>query len=165
MQHYSKTFANRPLGIHGKELPKFYENFKEYWKKDSNSYRNSSNRKPGVKIDSEKGSESERSEEFFSKTTRENKFKIVKKPTEIDILDCYPTKEHFRDSRWTNYHYKFLQKSMFEVEKVVTKSTTPDVSSNQKASKAPKVLMIHRMIKRGGNSPGKDPLISTGFSK
>lgn len=32
LEHYSKTFGNIAIGVHGKELPKFSENDKEWWR-------------------------------------------------------------------------------------------------------------------------------------
>lgn len=34
LEHNMKTFANRSLGIHGNELPKFRINQRAYWRKD-----------------------------------------------------------------------------------------------------------------------------------
>jgi hypothetical protein len=154
MQHFSKTFGNRPLGVHGQELPKFAENCQEYWKNKETKRSDSSKKLIVVKTEEKNG----------LKSDRPRKVEIIKKPTEIEVSENLPSKEHNRDSRWSNYHSKFYQKTGFDCEKVITKSATPDVNSQKKTSKPPKLLMVHRMMKRGGFSPGKDQLISTGFT-
>lgn len=32
LEHYSKYFGNVTIGVHGRELPKFYNEEKHYWK-------------------------------------------------------------------------------------------------------------------------------------
>lgn len=156
MQHFSNTFGNRPLGVHGKELPKYSENLQEYLNQSKLASSQSSEKKLTI-INPAKSSATPR----ISKNQKEE---IVKKPTEIDLTDINPQKEFCRNSRWTNYHYKFLQKSSIELEKKVTKSITPDIRNKVKTFKMPKSLIAQRMLLKGTFSPGKSQLQSSGFT-
>lgn len=156
MQHFSKTFGNRPLGVHGKELPKFSENLQEYLNHSKLASSQSSEKKLTI-INPPKLSET-------SRIPKNKKDEIVKKPTEIDLTDISPQKEFCRNSKWTSYHYKFLQKSSFELEKKVTKSATPDICNKVKTFKMPKSLIAQRMLLKGTFSPGKSHLQSSGFT-
>lgn len=156
MQHFSKTFGNRPIGVHGKELPKFADNLQEYLSLSKVASSHSSEKKLEI-INSAKTPEPLR-------PSKEKQQEIVKKPTEIELLENHSLKEYCRNSRWTTYHYKFLQKSAFDCEKPTTKSITPDVNSKVKAFKMPKSLITQRMLKKGTFSPGKLQLQSSGFT-
>ena len=144
------------MGVHGKELPKFADNLQGYLSLSKVDSSQSSEKKLVI-INSGRNPEPLR-------LNRDKQQEIVKKPTEIEPLESHPQKEYCRNSRWTNYHYKFLQKSAFDSEKPATYSITPDVHSKVKVSKMPKSLIAQRMLKKGTFSPGKSQLQSSGFT-
>ena len=164
MQHFSDTFGKRPMGLHGVELPKFNDNLKEYWNYNPGLKSSYSSAKKLTILNQDKSSEEQYS-------NRDKKIKIQRKnenyhkPNEVEPGDANVEKAFCRNNRWTNYHYKFLQKEAIEeVEKIVVKSSTPEDFSKSKVIKTPRSLIIQRMQKKGSFSPGKDQFRSTGFT-
>jgi hypothetical protein len=165
MQHFSETYGKRPIGVHGTELPKFSENLKEYWKQPTPSSTKNSFKKltiisHGDASEANIGGSSERRVSGWKKEKEEEYLK----PTQITHAEVVANKEFNRNSRWTNYHYVFMQKSGNEVEKSMAKSTTPDVKKGSKMSSTPKSLIVDRMLRRGNYSPAKEIFRSTGFA-
>ena len=162
--HFSDTFSNRPTGVHGKELPKFSENLKEYWQ-PKNCPSSQSSSKKIFKNPLEKNIFHESEFENSDRKSGINKAyqEIVLKPNQIEQIPGSPSKEYMKNSRWTNYHYNFIQKTMNEAVKE-SKSFTPDIKTKTKPVKSPKSLIIQRMLKKGNFSPVKDKFRSTGFA-
>lgn len=164
MQHFSDTFGKRPSGLHGVELPKFYENLKEYWNYNSGLKSSYSSVKKLTILNQEKNS-GEQYSHRNKKITIQKKHENFNKPNEIEPGEVNAEKAYCRNNRWTNYHYKFLQKETIEeVEKTVNKSLTPENVGKSKVMKTPRSLIAQRMQKKGSFSPGKDQFRSTGFT-
>lgn len=174
MQHFSEKYGNRPTGVHGKELPKFAENLREYWKVKTPSETSRDSRKKLFLIRKpEEVDAFDLSESFKSECKNHTRKRIAPlkmcndttmKPNQIEPGEIDLNKKFMKNSRWTGYHYVFLQKGQGDFEKNISKSITPDVSKTAKEIKTPKSLIVQRMMKKGGFSPGKDQLRSTGFS-
>ena len=184
MKHFSETYANRPLGVHGIELPRFSDNMKEYWKAGTPSKSNQQSLKKLVIVNARKNNEINTSVEW-DKSRTENltefsrafgkppqKIKslsgesdITPKPTQTEHSETSPNKDHMRNSRWTDYHYNFIQKNGVNlVEKSVSKSVAQELKQKAKEVKTPKALIALRMANRGNYSPLKDQFRSTGFT-
>ena len=160
MQHFLKTYSKRPAGLHGAELPKFSENLKEYWKGDKMLSAQSSSNKLTIVKKEDTGSQDKNNQKTYKIKKPEN----FEKPNEVEFIDSLPSKDFYRNSRWTGYHYNFIKKPNETGERRVTKSTTPEMQSKHRNAKTPKSLISDRMGKKGSNSPSKSLFRSTGFN-
>lgn len=167
MKHFSDTYANRPIGVHGIDLPRFSDNLKEYWKASTpvQTRQSSVKKLQIIKKPCDPIPLTSRSDFANEKKTGKAKAEkpLMLKPTQIEHSEPSPNKDHMRNSRWTNYHYNFIRKDPVS-DTIYTKSTTPDVKTKLLEVKTPKSLIVKRMQNRGNFSPVKDILRSTGFS-
>jgi len=53
LKHFSQTFGNITIGVHGKELPKFQKNNKEWWK-SAKGYNQSPNYQSAIHMSEDK---------------------------------------------------------------------------------------------------------------
>lgn len=98
VEHFEKTFTNRALGIHGKELPKFVENLKEY-RDGSQSF--------GGKTSTETF------ENPFSNTKEYHKIEpksdeVTIKPNQILHQNFESSKKNNLNSNFSGFHSNFM---------------------------------------------------------
>ena len=173
MRHFSETYGNRPIGVHKQELPKFSDNLKEYWNaKTPDASCQASSKKLYIvnnyklpEINSESYNYKEKTEK-----SRKNKFEkeldkeLIIKTSQNESGSTSPSKDYMRNSRWTNYHHNFIQKTPCEIEKSVSKHLNNERKQKVKDFKTAKSLIVQRMLRRGNFSPVRDQFRSTGFS-
>ncbi|CAI2359718.1 unnamed protein product [Moneuplotes crassus] len=93
LEHYSKTFGNITIGVHGRELPKFSTNNKEWWKNQSGY--NSSPKYLSSKVMHEDRNSFKKNEPIvLAETTIEPPPLDVFKRNSIPNLKPYQTLEH-----------------------------------------------------------------------
>lgn len=160
IQHFSETYATRPLGMHGKELPKFADNLKEYWKATNPSKSSQSSFKKIELVEKINKPLQETPDPTQNKFSKNNEYSSSRtQASEVSI-----TKDYMKNSRWTTYHYNFIGKTPTNTSKTREKSKNPHKPQAAKDSKQQKPLIVHRLIHKKTFSPIKDQLRSTGFS-
>ena len=107
-----------------------------------------------------------RNDKIRYKTTGKKSDKdIVCKPTQVEHIIVSHSKEHMRNSRWTNYHSNFIKRNENPViEKLETKSSINETKQTSKEIETAKSFIVQRMQNRGNCSPIKDQFRSTGFT-
>lgn len=160
VKHFGQTFGKRPVGLHGAELPKFSENFKEFW----TGVKMLSSESSSNKITIIKKEDKNQHEQSIKKTFIIKKSETFEKPTEIEFSESKPTKDFFRNSRWTEYHHHFLKKPEDYNPAKIKKSTTPEIQRKNRILKTPKSFLADKANKKNSMSPCRSLLRSTGFN-
>ena len=96
VNHFEKTFGHRALGIHGRELPKFEENLKGFWRQEENYDVNEDYDNPFIS----------RGKEYHKIEPKTED--ITMKPTQVAHLDFESSDKNRINSRWTTFHGNFM---------------------------------------------------------
>lgn len=134
LEHYKNQFANRPIGIHGKELPKFGEHKPDYWNEDGEQMEMSRNLfyQPDIYNPSTFYS----GDPFKSHQKVDKKLQdLAPKPTSINPQEELTSKPHIIAKKpWTKENIVFIKKLV--EEKLEAKCSTLKARTRSLTSKS-----------------------------